>query len=87
MQSSSSLELVFSKITRWEYKLGNPMIIEVLLGQIFLRCTKIMTQCQIFIFFYLVIFLPFKNTFIDDYDGIYNCSGLKYGTYEIFETF
>ncbi len=32
-------------------------------------------------------FLPYKNTFIDDYDWIYDCSGLKYGTYEIFETF
>jgi len=32
-------------------------------------------------------FLPYKNTFIDDYDGIYDYSGLKYGTYEIFETF
>jgi len=22
-----------------------------------------------------------------DYDGIYNCNGLKYGTYEIFDIF
>jgi hypothetical protein len=32
-------------------------------------------------------FLPYKNTIIDYYDGIYHCNGLKYGTYEIFETF
>jgi hypothetical protein len=24
---------------------------------------------------------------MDDYDGIYNCNGLKYGTHEIFEFF
>jgi hypothetical protein len=24
---------------------------------------------------------------MDDYDGIYNCNDLKYGTYEIFDTF
>jgi hypothetical protein len=24
---------------------------------------------------------------MDDYDGIYNYIGLKYGTYEIFDTF
>jgi len=24
---------------------------------------------------------------MDDYDGFYNCNGLTYGTYEIFDTF
>jgi hypothetical protein len=24
---------------------------------------------------------------MDDYDGIYNCNDLKYGTYEIFDIF
>ncbi len=32
-------------------------------------------------------FLPCKDTFMDEYDGIYNCNGLIYGSYEIFDTF
>ncbi len=32
-------------------------------------------------------FLPFKNTFMDDNDGIYNCSGLKYSPFDIFNNF
>jgi hypothetical protein len=43
-----------------------------------LRCTKILSQHHLFYVFYLVFFLPYKNTFMDDYDGIYNCSGLTY---------
>ncbi len=33
------------------------------------------------------LFLSCKDTFMDDYDGIYNCNGFKYIIYEIFDTF
>jgi len=37
--------------------------------------------------FLLNCFLQCKDIFLNDYDGIYNCNGLEYGTYEIFDTF
>jgi hypothetical protein len=39
-------------------------------GPIFLRCTKILSQCHPFLSFLPSPFLPCKNTFMDDYDGI-----------------
>jgi hypothetical protein len=41
-----------------------------LLGPIFLRCTKILSHRHSFVFFLPSSFLPCKNTFMDDYDGI-----------------
>jgi len=35
-----------------------------------LRCTKILSQCHLFLFFLPSPFLPHKKTFMDDYDGI-----------------
>jgi hypothetical protein len=46
-------------------------------GLIFLKCTKVLSQHH-FIYFLPSLFLPCKDTFMDDYDGIYNCNGLKY---------
>ncbi len=38
-------------------------------------------------FFWPSRFISCNNTFMDDYDEILNCNGLKYGSYEIFDTF
>jgi hypothetical protein len=38
--------------------------------QFFLRCTKILSQHHPFLSFLRSPFLPCKNTFTDDYDGI-----------------
>jgi hypothetical protein len=56
-------------------------------GPIFLKHTKILSQHHHFQYFLFSLSLSFKNTFMDKYDRIYNCNGLKYGTYEIFATF
>jgi hypothetical protein len=40
------------------------------MGANFLRCTKILSQSHFFLFFLPSPFLPCKNTFMDDYDGI-----------------
>jgi vacuolar protein-sorting-associated protein 4 len=40
------------------------------MGAYFLRCTKILSQHHPFLFFLPSIFLPCKDTFMDDYDGI-----------------
>jgi hypothetical protein len=37
--------------------------------------------------FYLVFFLPCKDTFMDDYDGIYNCNSLEYNPSKFFDNF
>jgi hypothetical protein len=41
-----------------------------LVGEIFLRCTKILSQHHLFFSFLPSPFLPCKDTFMDDYDGI-----------------
>jgi hypothetical protein len=56
-------------------------------GANFLRCTKISSQHHLFLFFLPNPFLPCKNTFMDDYDGIYNCNSLKYNPLNFFEKF
>lgn len=61
----------------------NPLEFVVILGSKFLKCTKILSPRQPFLYFSPSLFLPFK----DEYDGITNCSGLKYGTHEIFNIF
>jgi hypothetical protein len=38
--------------------------------QILLKCTKILSQHHPFLYFLPNLFLPCKNTFMDDYDGI-----------------
>jgi hypothetical protein len=38
---------------------------------------------QPFLYFLPTLFLPF----MDEYDGITNCNGLKYGIHEIFDIF
>jgi hypothetical protein len=52
------------------------------MGPNFLRCTKILSQCHLFL-----SFLPHKDTFMDDYDGTYNYNGLKYSPFENLTTF
>jgi hypothetical protein len=47
-----------------------------------LKCTKILSQCHLFLSFLPSLFLSCKNTFMDDYNGIYNCNGLKYSHFE-----
>ncbi len=47
-----------------------------------LRCTNFFSECHHF-----WSFLPCTNTFMDDYDGNYNCNGLKYSPFEIFDNF
>jgi hypothetical protein len=61
----------------------NPLEFVVILGSKFLKCTEILSPRQPFLYFSPSIFLPF----MDEYDEITNCSGLKYGTHEIFDTF
>jgi hypothetical protein len=50
----------------------------VLKGAKSLRCVKILSQCHLFVFCLPNIFLPCKDTFMDDYDGILNFNNLKY---------
>jgi hypothetical protein len=57
------------------------------LGPNFLKCTKILSRCHIFLSFLLGSFLRCKNTFMDDYDGIYNYNCLKYGPSKNFDNF
>ncbi len=40
----------------------------VLMGPNSLRCTKILSQCHPFLSFLPSLFLPCKDTFMDDYD-------------------
>jgi len=53
----------------------------------FLRCTKVLSQCHLFLSFLPNPFLPCKDTFMDDHDGIYNCNGLKYSPSQNFDKF
>ncbi len=39
-------------------------------GSKFFRCIKILSQFHPFLSFLLNLFLPCKDTFMDDYDGI-----------------
>jgi len=39
-------------------------------GAIFLRCTKILSQHHFFLFFLPSHFLPCKDTFMDECDGL-----------------
>ncbi len=57
------------------------------LGPNLLSYTKILSQCYPFMFFLPSHFLSCKDTFMDDYDGIYNCNGLKYSPFECFYNF
>jgi hypothetical protein len=52
-----------------------------------LRCTKILSQRHPFLSFSPSPFLPSKNTFMEYYDGIYKCIGLKYNLFENFDNF
>jgi len=51
------------------------------------KCTKILSHRHIFLFFLPSLFLSCKDTFMDDYDGIYNCNGLKYRPSKNFDNF
>jgi len=42
---------------------------------------------SLFFIFLFSTFLPCKDTFMNDYDGIWNCNGLKYNLFEIFDNF
>jgi hypothetical protein len=57
------------------------------LGPNSLRCTKILSQCHHFLSFLPCLFLSCEDTIMDDYDGIYNCNGLKYSPSEIPDNF
>jgi hypothetical protein len=57
------------------------------LGSNSLSCTKILSQHHPFLSFLPSLYLTCKNTFMDDYDGIYNCNGLNYNLSEIFDNF
>jgi hypothetical protein len=57
------------------------------LGPNSLMCTKILSQRHPFLLILLSPSLSCKDTFMDDYDGIYNCNGLKYNLFEIFDNF
>jgi hypothetical protein len=46
-----------------------------------------LTMSPFFVFFTSSLLLPCKDTFMDEYDGIYNCNGLIYSNYEIFNIF
>jgi len=58
------------------------LFIILMVGPNSLRCIKVLSQCHPFL-----SFLPCKNTFMDDYDGIYTCSGLKYSPSKNFDNF
>jgi hypothetical protein len=51
----------------------------------FVRCIKILLQRHSFLSFLPSLFLFCKDTFMDDYDEIYNCNSLKYNPFEIFD--
>ncbi len=50
-------------------------------------CTKILSQRHLFLSFSPSPYLSYKYTFMDDYNGIYNCNGLKYSPFESFDNF
>jgi hypothetical protein len=52
-----------------------------------LKCTKLLSQCHLFKKKLLSHFFPCKDTFMDDYDWIYNFDGLKYNPFENFDNF
>jgi hypothetical protein len=56
-------------------------------GANFLRHTKIFSLCHHFLFFLPNPFISCKDTFMDDYDGIYNCNSLKYIHFEKIDNF
>ncbi len=53
----------------------------------FLRCTKILSQHHPFLSFLPSLFLLCEVTFMNDYDGIYNCNSLKYNHSKKFDNF
>jgi hypothetical protein len=52
-----------------------------------LKCTKILSQRHPILSFLPSLFVPCKYTFMDDYDGIYNCNNLNYSPFEKFDNF
>jgi hypothetical protein len=52
-----------------------------------LRCTKILSHRDPFLSFPPSPFLPYKDTFMDDYDGMLNCNALKSSPFENFDNF
>ncbi len=71
----------------WFYFFVNFVVFVPAMGLNFLRCTKILSYHHPFLFFLCSPFLSCKDTFMDDYDGIYNCNGLKYSPFKIFDNF
>ncbi len=59
----------------------------VIRGPNFLRCNKILSHHHFYFSFLPSLFLPYKETFMDDYDRILNYNDIKYGPYEIFDNF
>jgi len=55
--------------------------------QFFFKCTKILSQCNLFVYYLLSFFNHVKTHFCTIMMESKNCSGLKYGTYEIFDIF
>jgi len=56
-------------------------------GPILFKCTKILSQCNPFVYYLLSFFYHVKTLFCIIMMESKNCSGLKYGTYEIFDIF
>ncbi len=53
----------------------------------FFKVYQNLSQCHPFLSFLPSSFLPCKNTFMDDYDGIHNCNSLKYSPLKKITTF
>jgi len=53
----------------------------------FFKVYKNLSQRHPFLSCLPSIFLPCKDTFMDNYDGIYNCNSPKYNPSENFENF
>jgi hypothetical protein len=64
-QFSKTYQLIILESIRFE-KIEN----QIEVGANFLKCNKILSQCHSFLFFLCNLFLPCKNTFMDDYDKI-----------------
>jgi hypothetical protein len=67
--------------------INKKMIWICLMGPNSLKCTKILSQHQPFLSFLPSLFLSCKDIFMDDYNRIYNCNGIKYNHFENFSNF
>jgi hypothetical protein len=82
---------MFNNFIQWHYFHKRPFnfhnTIYFILGPNLFKCTKILSHRHLFVSFLPSFFLLCKDTFVDDYDGIYNCNGSKYSPFEKFDNF